>query len=47
MSPAMQVIIVLVASIALGLGLLVTIVLEIFEEHEINVERRRLPISHH
>jgi hypothetical protein len=46
MSPALQVIVVLAASIALGVGLIVTIALEIFEEHEINVERRRLPVSH-
>ena len=47
MSPALQVIIVFGASVLLVLGLVLTIVVEIFEEHEINVERRRLPISHH
>ena len=46
MSPALQVIIVFGASVLLVLGLIVTIVIEIFEEHEINVERRRLPVSH-
>jgi hypothetical protein len=47
MSPALQAIIVFAASVALVVGLLVAIVVQIFEEHEINVERRRLPVSHH
>ena len=47
MSPALQVIIVFGASVLLVVGLVVAIVLEIYEEHEINVERRRLPVSHH
>jgi hypothetical protein len=47
MSPVLQVIIVFGASVLLVLGLIVAIVLEVYEEHEVNVERRRLPISHH
>jgi hypothetical protein len=47
MSPALQAIIVFAASVALVVGILVTIVVEILEEHGINEERRRLPISHH
>jgi hypothetical protein len=47
MSPALQVVIVFGASVLLVIGVILTIVLQIFEEHEINVERRRLPVSHH
>jgi len=47
MSPALQVIIVFGASVLLVVGLIVTIVVEIIEEHGINEERRRLPVAHH
>ena len=47
MSPALQVVIVFGASVLLVIGVILTIVVEIFEEHGINEERRRLPISHH
>ena len=47
MSPALQVIIVFGASALFVIGLIVAILLEVYEEHEINVERRRLPTAHH
>ena len=47
MSPALQVIIVFGASALFVIGLLAAIVLGLWEEHEINVERRRLPTAHH
>ena len=46
MSPALQAIIVFSASVLFVVALIVTIAVEIFEEHEVNAERRRLPISH-
>ena len=47
MSPALQAILVFSISVLIVVGVLVTIALEVWAEHENNVERRRLPTAHH